>query len=105
MGRTDFRVKGKIFATLPFVGDEEPTDNVPGGVGVLKFTSKSQDEFIKAWPKCFEPVRGAWGQRGFTRIFLRSTTEAVARKALTAAFQLVSGDGSSTPRKRVGKPR
>jgi len=86
MGHADFRVKGKIFATLPFEGDAEAKDNVPGGVGVLKLTPDQQDEFIEAWPKCFEPVPGAWGLRGYTRVLLRATSAVILRRALDAAW-------------------
>jgi hypothetical protein len=86
MGHADFRVKGKIFATLPFEGDDDAKDNVPGGVGVLKLTPDQQDEFIDSWPKCFEPVPGGWGLRGYTRVLLRATSASALRRALQVAW-------------------
>ncbi|MBX3379494.1 MAG: MmcQ/YjbR family DNA-binding protein [Phycisphaeraceae bacterium] len=86
MGHTDFRVKGKIFATLPFEGDEDAKGNVPGGVAVLKLTLDQQDEFIQAWPKCFEPVPGGWGERGYTRALLRAVPAKVLRSVVNAAW-------------------
>ncbi len=90
MDHADFRVKGKIFATLPQEGVEEATGGtVKGwsGVGVLKLTLDQQDEFMDAWPGRFEPVKGAWGMRGYTRVALRSVTAAVLRKAMEAAWK------------------
>lgn len=86
MGHADFRVKGKIFATLPFEGEIDAKENVPGGVGVLKLTPDQQDEFIHSWPTCFEPVKGAWGHRGYTRVLLRRVTARILTRALETAW-------------------
>jgi len=108
LGHADFRVKGKIFATLPFEDDDEAKGNLPGGVGVLKLTPDQQDEFIEAWPKCFEPVPGGWGQRGYTRVLLRATSTPVMRKALKVAWMNLTQKVSAaarTPRKHSAKSK
>ena len=60
MGHPDFRVNGKIFATL------WPDD----GWGMVKLTIDDQELFMRAAPATFSPVNGAWGRRGATRVEL-----------------------------------
>lgn len=86
MGHADFRTNGKIFATLPFEGDQAAKDNVPGGVAVLKLTIEQQDALIEAWPRHFEPVKGGWGRRGYTRVLLRGVPMRIARQAIKIAW-------------------
>jgi hypothetical protein len=76
MGHPDFRVGGKIFATLG-----------PGEVwGMLKLTPKQQTELVSKHPKAFEPFNGAWGRRGCTKVLLKSATKAAVMSALVAAW-------------------
>lgn len=77
MGHPDFRVGGKIFATL---GHRK-------GRAVVMLTPDVQEAFIGAAPATFEPVAGGWGSNGATSIELRSCTKAVARDALAAAWR------------------
>ena len=63
MGHPDFRVKGKIFATLDY---PEP------GWGMVKLTPEQQAELVQAEPDVFEPCAGAWGARGCTNVRLRA---------------------------------
>lgn len=102
LGRTDFRINNKIFATLPFEDDDDAKGNVPGGVGVVKLTPDQQDEHMERWPKSFEPVPGAWGQRGFTRVLLAHTTMPVARRALGFAFHNIP---NASPKRATIKHR
>ncbi len=78
MGHPDFRVMGKIFATL-FKRD---------GVnwGMVKLTSGQQRRFIKAKPGSFEPCAGAWGRQGATQVMLKSADKASVKSALLAAW-------------------
>lgn len=77
MGHPDFRVRGKIFATL-WAGDEW---------GMVKLTPAEQDAFVQAEPKVFEPVKGAWGARGCTKVRLRSAKKAIVWRALIDAWR------------------
>lgn len=52
MGHPDFRVSGKIFATLK--GD--------GARGMVKLTPDQQSQFIERDAAAFSPESGAWGQ-------------------------------------------
>jgi hypothetical protein len=77
MGHPDFRVGGKIFATLM------PED----GWGMVKLTPDEQDAFVHAAPDVFSPVPGGWGRQGATRVRLEAATKAIARDGLTAAWR------------------
>lgn len=77
MHHPDFRVAGKIFATLGY-----PDKNW----GMVKLTPEQQDEFVRAKPQVFAPVKGKWGQRGATSVCLRPATKATLRRALAAAW-------------------
>src|SRR5213593_178198 len=77
MGHPDFRVGGKIFATL---GPDETW-------GMVKLTPEQQAEFVQAKPKMFEPFNGAWGRRGCTKVTLKNATEAAVVPALVAAWK------------------
>jgi hypothetical protein len=81
MGHPDFRVRGKIFATLGYPDE---------GWGMVKLTPEQQREFVGSKPGVFEPVAGAWGERGATCVHLASATEAVLRLAVVAAWRNVA---------------
>jgi hypothetical protein len=76
MNHPDFRVKGKIFATL---GPGEKW-------GMVKLTPEQQAEFMEAEPDIFEPCPGAWGERGCTNVKLRAARKETVRKAILAAW-------------------
>jgi hypothetical protein len=78
MGHPDFRVGGKIFATL---APEE-------GWGMVHLTPDEQEAFVHAAPLVFSPVPGGWGRRGATRVRLKAATKAIARDGLTAAWRI-----------------
>jgi hypothetical protein len=61
MGHPDFRVGGKIFAALGYPDEEW---------GMIKLTPEEQRNFIQANPDTFRPVKGAWGRRGNTNVYL-----------------------------------
>jgi hypothetical protein len=77
MGHPDFRVRGKIFATLG-----------PGGTwGMVKLTPDQQARFVATAPDVFQPIPGGWGDRGATRVALEAATERPVREALIAAWR------------------
>jgi hypothetical protein len=77
MGHPDFRVRGKIFATL---GPDEDW-------GMVKLTPDQQASFIRVEPKVFQPANGAWGRRGCTIVRLCNAEELTVRQALVAAWR------------------
>jgi hypothetical protein len=77
MGHPDFRVRGKIFATL---GPNEVW-------GMVKLTPDQQALFTRKEPDVFQLASGAWGRRGCTIIRLGDADEATVRQALSAAWR------------------
>lgn len=78
MRHPDFRVGGKIFATLGYSGMQ---------IGVVMLSPQEQAEFVRASPKAFAPVKGAWGQRGCTQVRLDAVDDATVRSALVTAWR------------------
>jgi hypothetical protein len=79
VGATDFRVGGRIFATLASVKE---------GYGNLMLTPEMQAGFIAERPDLFLPVHGGWGRMGITHIRLASADEDSLRGALHTAWKL-----------------
>jgi hypothetical protein len=78
MHHPDFRVAGKIFATL---GHPDKT------CGMVKLNPKQQADFVQSAPEIFHPVKGGWGDRGATTVKLTAASEAKVREALVAAWR------------------
>ena len=78
MGAVDFRVGGKIFATLASVKD---------GYGNLMLSPEQLLEFCAERPVVFLPVAGGWGRMGVTHIRLAEATEDVMEGAVYAAWK------------------
>ena len=79
MGSPDFRVGGKIFATLA---------SQKQGYGNLKLTLEQQSDFVRELPEVFLPIPGGWGRMGMTHIRLEKASEDVLEGALRAAWKL-----------------
>ena len=77
MSHPDFRVGGKIFATL----NEDLTQ------GMAKLTPEEQQNFLRLEPSSFAPAAGAWGERGATMITLAVADEGAVREALRSAWR------------------
>ena len=81
MDHPDFRVGGKVFATLGYPEK---------GYGMVKLPPKEQVFFIEAEPRVFAPAKGAWGLRGATTVHLRSANKASLRRALALAWRNIA---------------
>ncbi|MGA2570394.1 MAG: MmcQ/YjbR family DNA-binding protein [Terracidiphilus sp.] len=79
MGAVDFRVGGRIFATLASVKE---------GYGNLFLTPEVQAEFLAERPDLFLPIHGGWGRMGMTHIRLAKADEDSLRGALHTAWKL-----------------
>jgi len=77
MRHPDFRVGGKIFATLGYPDEHS---------AMVKLSPHDQKEFVRTSPRVFTPAKGAWGRQGATTVNLPATTIGIAREALTAAW-------------------
>jgi hypothetical protein len=78
MHHPDFRVGGKIFATLGYPDESR---------GMVKLTPEQQFNFVGAYPAAFVPVKGAWGLKGATSVHLAKATAAVLRPAMQMAWE------------------
>lgn len=77
-GHADFRVDGKIFATLSLVKE---------GFGVLLLTPEQQAGMVEDAPKIFSPVSGGWGRKGSTRVLLAKVPRDILEAALRTAWR------------------
>jgi hypothetical protein len=77
MDHPDFRVGGKVFATL----GHPATD-----WGMVKLTAEQQHYLSKDNPDVFVPVKGAWGRQGATSVMLKAADKKTLVKALRAAW-------------------
>lgn len=76
-GHPDFRVKGRIFATLG-----------PGEAwGMVKLALDDQARYAQSSPDVYEPFGGAWGAGGATKVHLARAQPASVRAALKAAWE------------------
>lgn len=91
-GVADFRVSGRIFATLAYEKD---------GFGVLALTPEQQSGMVQDAPDLFEPVPGGWGRRGMTLVRLSAVTPEV----LEGVLQLAWENRKSSPRRKRGRQR
>jgi hypothetical protein len=78
MDHPDFRVGGKIFATL---------GHPAKGWGMVKLHPEQQHEFSKGEPEIFVPVKGDWGRRGATSVHLKAANKETLAAALRAAWR------------------
>ena len=79
MGSPDFRVGGRIFATLASQNK---------GYGNLMLTTEQQAAFVEECPDVFLPIAGGWGRMGMTHIRLAKATKDVLSGALRTAWKL-----------------
>lgn len=79
MGSPDFRVGGRIFATLAHQHQ---------GYGNLMLSSEKQQTFVEEQPDVFLPVPGGWGRMGATHIRLAAASEDLLDGALRTAWKL-----------------
>lgn len=78
MSHPDFRVGGKIFATLGYPDDEH---------GMVVLPPEEQAKLIKSHPKVFALAKGAWGKQGSTTVRLDAINASTLKAALQVAWQ------------------
>jgi hypothetical protein len=74
----DFRVAGKIFATLALEKE---------GFGTLLFSPEQQAGMVADGPELFSPVPGGWGRQGATRVRLAKVAPDMLESALRTAWR------------------
>lgn len=90
MNHPDFRVRGKIFATLGFPSPEW---------GMVKLIPVQQSALVSSKGNTFSPCNGAWGAKGCTNVRVESATEAVLRAALQMAWENAASSSARHPGK------
>ena len=99
MAHPDFRVNGRIFATL----------HPDGKQGMVKVTPDQQRNFMHLHPATFTPASGAWGRQGCTMVQLNAVDEETLGEAMTLAWQLavsnVKSKKTKVKRKTAGQRR
>jgi hypothetical protein len=96
-GNPDFRVGGKIFATLSLERD---------GFGVLLLTPEQQAGMVQDEPAVFSPVPGGWGRAGSTRVLLAKIAPDVLEGALRTAWQnRIAKNARAKKPSKTAKPR
>ena len=96
MGAVDFRVGGRIFATLAAVDK---------GYGNLMLSPEQQAMFVAEEPGVFLPVAGGWGRNGATHVRLAAANEDLLTGALLAAWKLRVEKNGKVGKKRPAKTR
>ena len=96
MGAADFRVGGRIFATLA---------SQKQGYGNLMLTPDQQASFIAELPEVFLPIAGGWGRMGMTHIRLAEASEDVLTGALRTAWKQRVDQNVRTSRPTIKKKR
>ena len=90
MGSPDFRVGGRIFATLAAQKQ---------GYGNLLLDPEQQAAFVQELPGVFLPIPGGWGRNGATHVRLSAANEDVLQGALRTAWNLRMAKNGKAKRK------
>jgi hypothetical protein len=96
MGSPDFRVGGRIFATLA---------SQDKGYGNLMLTPEQQADFVTEQPDVFLPVAGGWGRMGATHIRLAQANEDLLEGALRAAWKVRMEKNAKSDKKETGRKK
>jgi hypothetical protein len=96
MGAADFRVGGRIFATLA-AQDK--------GYGNLMLSPEQQADFVRELPDVFLPVPGGWGRMGATHIRLAKASEDLLAGALRTAWKRRIEMNATVKKKRTRERR
>jgi hypothetical protein len=83
MNHPDFRVNGKIFATLGYPDKQH---------GMVKLPLEQQHEFTRNEPEAFVCVKGAWGKQGCTNVLLPAAKESSVKSAIEIAWRNASAN-------------
>jgi hypothetical protein len=78
MKHPDFRVGGKIFATL---------GHPDGEWGMVSLSPEEQHNYLTAAPDAFTLANGAWGRQGATMVRLKAAKKTLVKKALESAWE------------------
>lgn len=92
MGHPDFRLGGRVFASL----------TADGSRGAVKLTPSEQAALVDEAPEVVSPAAGAWGRQGWTTVTLATAPAALLRSACLLAWE---GASHAPPRRPRARPR
>lgn len=78
MAHPDFRVGGKIFASLEYPDQDH---------GMVVLPPEEQTRLVKSHPKVFAPAKGAWGKQGSTTVRLEAVDRTTLKRAMEIAWR------------------
>ena len=87
MHHPDFRVGGKIFATLGYPDKDH---------GMVVLPPKEQARLVQFNGAAFFPAKGAWGKRGSTCVRLDAVSSTMLRSAMKIAWRERAPKSSAT---------
>jgi hypothetical protein len=96
MHHPDFRVEGRIFATLGYPNT---------AWAMIRLSPEEQAAFVAMAPNVFVPVKGKWGEQGATSVQLRNAKAPTVRAALEAAHQGRTASRTRSPVRRRRSPK
>jgi hypothetical protein len=91
MNHPDFRVHGKIFATLAYPDEDW---------GMVALSPEEQQNYLAAAPEAFTPAAGAWGRQGSTMVRLKAAKKTMVKKAMETACRIIE-EKKAKPKKRA----
>lgn len=94
-GHPDFRVNGRIFATLGYPNDTR---------AMIKLTPEQQADFVHDYPAVFAPASGAWGRQGSTSVCLPKGRKAELSGAVEAAWRNALAAPPTRSKRKPAKP-
>jgi hypothetical protein len=93
-GHADFRVRGRIFATLGYPDE---------GYGMVKLSEEEQARRVRQVSGVFSAAKGAWGAQGSTLVRLEGAAEPLVLSAIRAAWErLVREESAAKPKPGAG---
>ena len=96
MGHPDFRVGGKIFATLGYPDAK---------FGTVMISLEDQSLLVQKYPQAFAPAPGAWGRSGSTSVHLRHAPARALRIAIEAAWERRGSSATASRTRSRKKPK
>lgn len=94
MGHADFRVFGRVFASLGYPD---------AGWGMVKLNADEQALRLATVPGGFRPAPGAWGRQGSTLVKLDAVDPKTLENAIAAAWCHVAAKKARKIQKRARK--
>ena len=96
MSHPDFRVGGRVFATLGYPSI---------GWAMVSLSPEEQVAFVAMEPGVFVAVKGQWGEQGATNVQLRIAKVPAVRAALKSAYERQAARKRSPARRKRAGPK